>query len=67
MADLGIEGIADAEPIGSGGNATVYRALEVKAASDLTHVPVDTAVDRSQVIRVGYVLAAVLACAAPLC
>ena len=45
-------------------NQLVYRALEVKAATDLTRVPADTVVDRSQVIRVGYVLAGILVCAA---
>jgi serine/threonine protein kinase len=27
--DLGIEGLSDAEPVGAGGNAVVYRAREV--------------------------------------
>ena len=45
-------------------NQVVYQALQVQAALDLTRVPVDATVDRSQVIRVGYVLAAVLTCAA---
>ncbi len=49
----------------AGVRAVVYQALEQRAAADLTHVPIDTAVDRSRLIRIGYVLAAVLAiCAA---
>jgi hypothetical protein len=39
----------------------VYQALEQKAADDLSHVPIDSAVDRSKLIRIGYVLATVLA------
>ncbi len=38
----------------------VYEAMEQKAATDLASVPVDTAVDRSRMIKVGYVLAGVL-------
>ncbi len=38
----------------------VYQAMEHKAAVDLASVPVETAVDRSKMIKVGYVLAAVL-------
>jgi hypothetical protein len=38
----------------------VYSALEQRAATDLNHVAVDQAVDRSKVIYVGYVLAGVL-------
>ncbi len=49
----------------AGVRAGVYQALEQRAAADLSHVPVDTAVDRSRLIRIGYVLAGVLAvCAA---
>jgi hypothetical protein len=39
----------------------VYRALEMRAASDLNQVPVDAAVDRSHLIHAGYFLAGVLA------
>jgi len=39
----------------------VYRTLEEQAAHGLTRVPVDTAVDRSQLIRLGYVLVAIVA------
>lgn len=39
----------------------VYDALGQRAASDLSHVPADTAVDHSHLIRIGYVLAALLA------
>ncbi|HVT29284.1 MAG TPA: hypothetical protein VHE81_14810 [Lacipirellulaceae bacterium] len=41
----------------------VYRTLEEHAAQGLTRVPVDTAVDRSLLIRLGYVLVAVVAVA----
>ena len=40
--------------------AGVYRAVETRAARDLTHVSVDTAVDRSHLIKLGYVFVAVL-------
>ena len=39
----------------------VYRALETRAATDLRQVPLEHAVDRSGLIRIGYVLAAILA------
>ncbi|MFH1919137.1 MAG: hypothetical protein ABIP48_04500, partial [Planctomycetota bacterium] len=39
----------------------VYQALERKAAADLTEIPGDIAVDRSHLVRLGSVLAAVLA------
>ena len=39
----------------------IYHALERKAAADLEQIPTDVAVDRSQLIRLGYVLAAILA------
>lgn len=39
----------------------VYRTLEEQAAHGLTRVPVDTAVDRTQLIRLGYVLIAIVA------
>jgi hypothetical protein len=43
----------------------VYDALQDRAALDLRSVPLDSAVDRTRLIRVGYVLAAVLTmCAA---
>lgn len=42
----------------------VYEAMEQQAATDLANVPVDTAVDRSKMIHVGYLLAAVLAAGA---
>lgn len=41
----------------------VYRTLEEQAAQRLTRVPVDTAVDRSMLIRLGYLLIAVVAVA----
>jgi hypothetical protein len=48
----------------AGLRAAIYQALQQRAAADLAHVEVDTAVDRSPLIRVGYLLAAVLtACA----
>ena len=39
----------------------IYRALETRAAADLRQVPLEHAVDRSRLIRIGYVLAAILA------
>ena len=42
----------------------VYRTLEEQAAQGLTRVPVDAAVDQSQLIRLGYVLIAIVAVAA---
>ena len=42
----------------------VYQTLEEQAAQRLTRVPVDAAVDRSHLIRFGYVLIAVVAVAA---
>lgn len=49
----------------AGVRAVVYQALEQRAAADLDHVPIDTAVDRSRLIRIGYLLSGVLAvCAA---
>jgi hypothetical protein len=39
----------------------IYEALKQQAAADLTHVPIDSAVDRTRLIRVGYALAAILA------
>ncbi len=41
----------------------VYRTLEEQAAQRLTRAPVDTAVDRSTLIRLGYALVAVVAVA----
>jgi hypothetical protein len=42
----------------------VYDTLEEQAAQRLTRVPADTVVDRTQLIRLGYVLVAVVAAAA---
>ncbi len=42
----------------------VYHTLEEQAAHGLTRVPVDTAVDRSELIHLGYVLIAIVAVAA---
>lgn len=39
----------------------IYEGLEHTAAVELTHVPAETVVDRQQVIRLGYLLAGVLA------
>lgn len=39
----------------------VYRTIEEHAAHGLTRTPLDTAVDRSELIRLGYVLIAVVA------
>jgi hypothetical protein len=39
----------------------VYQAVEEKAASDIASVPVEATVDRSRLIRAGYVLCAVMA------
>ncbi len=39
----------------------IYEALKHQAATDLTHVPVDAAVDHTRLLRVGYGLAAILA------
>ena len=39
----------------------VFAAIEQRAAADLSHVPVDTVVDRGRVIRLGYVLMVVVA------
>lgn len=39
----------------------IYEGLEHSAARELAHIPAETVVDRSQVIRLGYLLAAVLA------
>ena len=41
----------------------VYRTLEEQAAQRLTRVPVETSVDRSLLIRLGYVLVGVVALA----
>ena len=38
----------------------VYRALENRAAADLTTVHADTAVDRVRIVRLGYVLTALV-------
>ncbi|HEX5470249.1 MAG TPA: hypothetical protein VFW73_00090, partial [Lacipirellulaceae bacterium] len=42
---------------------SVYRTLEEQAAQGLTRVPIETAVDRSLLIRLGYVMVAVVALA----
>jgi hypothetical protein len=42
----------------------IMQAVERQAASDIAQVPVDLAVDRSQAIRLGYVLVGILAIAA---
>jgi hypothetical protein len=43
----------------------IYEALKQRAATDLSHVPVETAVDRTRLIRIGYGLVFVLVlCAA---
>ncbi len=42
-------------------SATVYQALEQQAALRLSQVPVDTAVDRSAILRLGYALVVVVA------
>ena len=42
----------------------VYRALENRAAADLATVPAETAVDRARIVRLGYVLAALVVLAA---
>ncbi len=43
----------------------IYQALEQRAASDLSHVDAETAVDRSRMIKIGYALVTVLVlCAA---
>ncbi len=49
----------------AGLRASVYQALEHQAAAGLRHVAIETAVDRSRLFKLGYVLAAILAlCAA---
>jgi hypothetical protein len=49
---------AAAEPCGGKG---VFQAVEAKAASDIAGVTVETTVDRSRMIRAGYVLCGVMA------
>ena len=39
----------------------VYRAMEYRAAADLSRVQIDTAVDRTHVVRLGCILLALLA------
>ena len=41
-------------------NRLVYQALRQRAASDLRHVNIDLAVDRTRLIRVGYVVVALM-------
>ena len=49
----------------AGLRASIYHAIRHQAAADLSHVQVESAVDRSGLIKIGYVLAGVLAfCAA---
>jgi len=45
----------------AGVRAAVYQGLKRQAATDLSHVQVETAVDRSKLIKIGYTLAGVLA------
>jgi hypothetical protein len=45
----------------AGVREVVYDAIEQRAAQDIAVVPVDLAVDRSRLIRVGYVLVAIMA------
>src|SRR5208283_468781 len=42
-------------------SAPVFRAIEQRAAADLSKVKIETAVDRSHLVRLGWVLAALLA------
>ena len=37
-------------------NAVVYQAVEQQAAVDLSHVAIESAVDRTKLIRIGYVM-----------
>jgi hypothetical protein len=41
----------------------VYHAVEVRAAQDLSASPAESAVDRSRIVKLGYVLLAVVVCA----
>ena len=41
-------------------HAGVYRAIEAQAANELTQVSVESTVDRSRLVKVGYVLAALV-------
>lgn len=45
----------------AGLRAGIYEALKQQAAADLSHVPVESAVDRTRLIRIGYALSAILA------
>ena len=47
----------------TGISESVYRTLEEQAAQRLTRVPIETSVDRSLLIRLGYVLVAIVALA----
>ena len=40
---------------------SVYQAIEAQAASNLAHVHIESVVDRSKLLKIGYVLAAVFA------
>ncbi len=42
----------------AGISPVVYEAIEAQAATNLAQVPIDSAVDRSKLVRVGYVLVA---------
>ena len=48
-------------PDRQGARGVVYRAMQERAAADISGVQVDAAVDRSRLIHVGYVLAGMLA------
>jgi hypothetical protein len=41
-------------------HAVVYHALQQRAAADLSHTPVESAIDYSRLLRIGYVLAGLL-------
>ena len=41
--------------------APVYQALEYRAAADLSKIPIETAVDRGHLVRMGWMLAAIVA------
>jgi hypothetical protein len=45
----------------AGLRAGIFEALKQRAAADLSHVPVESAVDRTRLIRIGYALSAILA------
>ena len=43
----------------AGVNPVVYEAIEAQAATNLAQVPIDSAVDRSKLVRLGYALVAI--------